>query len=426
MNESAAQRRTSPVFYGWTIVAIGGLFLFFSGPGQTYSNALFIESYIEDLGWSRNLVSGIYSAATLCAGFLLYFIGSLIDRFGHRKMAVAIITLFAGALVWNSFITHPVMLFIGFFFIRLLGQGSMSLLGNTLIPQWFISKKGRAFSLMAIGAFISSALFPVINVQLIDMVGWRGAWLVLGIGTAVIMIPVVLKFLVNKPEDIGLLPDNAAVEPVEAEADGKDTVFTEISWTLKEAMRTYQFWLLLICVSIPALINTGLTFHIVSIFSSKGLTAGEAAALLSIMAVVGFPVTLAIGFILEKVQIRLVLAAIFVGQLLYLLVLQEVSTFTAAIWFAVLWGVIGGIERVTLAVVFPEYFGRRHIGSIKGFVTGVMVFGSALGPLPFALAYDMFGDYTEAVWLAMIIPAIGAAAAFLSTQPTKRESRLLR
>ena len=57
----------TPFYYGWVIVILAGLSHFFSGPGQTYSNAIFIDYYIEEFGWSRSTVSGIYSSATLLA-----------------------------------------------------------------------------------------------------------------------------------------------------------------------------------------------------------------------------------------------------------------------------------------------------------------------------------------------------------------------
>lgn len=141
---------------------------FFSGPGQTYSNAAFIDYYILDFNWERSLVSGIYSAATLAAGFLLFLVGSSIDRFGQRTVSLTVSILLASACFWNSIVVNPVMLFIGFFLIRLLGQGSMTLVPNTLIPQWFIEKRGRAFSLMMLGGFISSTFFPPFNAWLIS------------------------------------------------------------------------------------------------------------------------------------------------------------------------------------------------------------------------------------------------------------------
>lgn len=85
-----ANRVFQKFYYGWVIVFIGGLGVFFSGPGQTYSNSIFIDQYINDFGWSRTEVSSIYSGATLAAGLLMMLVGRFIDRFGQRTMMVAV------------------------------------------------------------------------------------------------------------------------------------------------------------------------------------------------------------------------------------------------------------------------------------------------------------------------------------------------
>src|SRR5699024_1463081 len=113
------------------IVFIAGLGVFFSGPGQTYSNSAFIDEYIRDFGWSRSQVSGLYSLATLLAGLIMIFVGRFIDRFGQRIMMVSIGTLFGLACFFNSIVSSMWMLALGFFLVRLLGQGSMSLIPNT-------------------------------------------------------------------------------------------------------------------------------------------------------------------------------------------------------------------------------------------------------------------------------------------------------
>ena len=107
------------VFYGWFIVALGALGVFFSGPGQTYSVSVFIDSYISDFGWSRSYVSSLYSLGTLCAGFALPFIGRQVDKRGHRVMTTVIALAFGSACFWMSLVSNPFMLFIGFMLIKI-------------------------------------------------------------------------------------------------------------------------------------------------------------------------------------------------------------------------------------------------------------------------------------------------------------------
>jgi MFS family permease len=407
----------TPFYYGWVIVLMGALGVFFSGPGQTYSNAVFIDYYLAEFGWNRSTISSIYSVATLVAGLLMMVVGRYIDKYGQRVAMVVVASALALACFWNSIVMNPAMLFIGFFLIRLFGQGSMTLVPNTLIPQWFIEKRGRAFSMMAIGGFLSSALFPIMNLWMIEQWGWQQTWRIWGLLLLVIFVPLAYFFVRNKPEDIGLLPDNKIVKRRNKTEENEVAAVEEVSWTLAQAKKTKTFWLLLYCVSIPAMVNTGITFHLMSIFTENQLTPVLAATVLSLMAIVGFPITVLSGFLLDKIQANYMLVVTFVGQILFLVLLLVTKSPLLAIAFGIFWGIVGGVERIALNVIWPNFFGRTYIGSIKGLAMAVMVIGSAFGPLPFGVAYDFFGGYEEILMIMMIFPALAAVAALLAKKP---------
>ena len=152
------------IYYGWIIVIISGLAVYFSGPGQTYNVSVYIDSYIQEFQWSRTTVSSMYSMGTFTAGMLMGLVGRLYDIHGHRKVSTLVAALFGCALFFMSTISSVTTLLIGFFFIRFLGQGSMSMIGGTLVPQWFIKRKGRAMSIVSVFGALSMATFPAINI----------------------------------------------------------------------------------------------------------------------------------------------------------------------------------------------------------------------------------------------------------------------
>jgi sugar phosphate permease len=411
-------------YYGWIIVAISAMGLFFSGPGQTYSISVFIDYYIEDFGWSRSLVSSLYSIATLVAGLLLFIVGRLVDKYGQRYMSAAIALMLAVACLVNSFIMGPIMLFIGFFMLRLFGQGSMTLLPGTLVPQWFIKQRGRALSFMALGGFISSFTLPLVNNWLITTWGLPVAWRVWALLLACFFVPIAFYLVRNKPEDVGLLPDNDQSEDdleevQQSEGTGRPRI-KEVSWTLKEAMKVRAFWFILFCVSIPAMVNTGLVFHLFSILGESDITRSTSSLVLSLMALVSFPITFIAGFVLERVKVHYVLAASFLGQIVVMIILLYTQSIQMAILFGVVRGLVGGFEAISLGIIWPNYFGREHLGSIKGLAMTTMVIGSAFGPLPFGVAYDMFGRYNEIIIFMMLFPLLGMIAAFTSPAPKKK------
>lgn len=411
-------------YYGWFIVFIAGLGVFFSGPGQTYSNSVFIDEYIKDFGWSRSQVSGIYSAATLVAGLMMMFVGRFIDRFGQRAMMVTVGSVFGIACFFNSIVSSMWMLAIGFFLIRLLGQGSMSLIPNTLVAQWFTKKRGFAFSIMTLGSFASAMVFPIINTWLIDTWDWQFAWRFWGFLLLLVFVPIALFGVRNKPEDIGLEPDgfsgnqDRAVKPVMGTTPIQES---DQDWTLKEAMKTRAFWAILICVGIPAMVNTGITFHIISIFGTNKLSPESAAMVLSLMAVVGIPMSFVSGYITEKVKTNYLLVAIFIIEIILLLMLLVTTNILMAILFGTLWGIANGFERIGLNVIWPNYFGRKYIGSINGVGATMGVLGSAFGPLPFGIGFDIFHSYTPVLLVTLLFPIIGVFCSLVAKKPDKAQ-----
>ena len=411
-----------PFFYGWIIVAISALGLFFSGPGQTYSISVFINAYITDLGWSRSLISGLYSLASLTAGLSLFMMGRLIDRYGQRRMSGVIGLCLGFACLWNSATLGLVGMFIGFFMLRLFGQGSMTLIPSTLVPQWFIRQRGRAFSLMTLGGFTSSALIPIFNVWMIQTWDLRVTWRVWGGLLIVLFTPLSYYLIRNKPEDVGLSPDGVSIKLLHTPdhlSDGTkvEIVDPELNWTLTQAKKTRTFWFILLAASVPALINTGLTFHLISILGERGISPLNSAFVLSLMALVGFPVSFVAGFILERVKTHHALAFVFLGEIIVLLSLNHVNSIISVIFFGVLWGIVGGFEQITLNLIWPNYYGRRHLGSIRAMASSFMIIGAALGPLPLGMAFDQWGGYTEILYLIIVFPLFGLIAALTSPSP---------
>lgn len=414
-----------PFFYGWIIVFVSALGIFFSGPGQTYSVSVFIDPFINYLSLTRSIVSTYYSIGTLLAGIVVIFVSRQIDYFGHRKMITIIALVFGGVCLFMSFIVHPAMLFIGFFLIRLLGQSSMTIGPATLVPHWFEKKRGRALSLMSIGGVAAAVLFPILNTLIINNWGWRAGWRFWAIAIWVVMVPLAWFLIRDNPKDIGLTTDgifsNSAKDSEASGAKNNEGIKYYYSMNLNEAKKTPTFWLLLVCMFAPSMIYTGITFHIVSIFSNHGLSSQIAASTLSVMAIGGLPSVFLAGFILDKIKIRYILIAIHILSLGALIFLLNVYTLQRAILFGILQGVMMGFEQVMVNMVWPSYFGLRYLSSIRGVVQAVLVIGSAFGPLPFGIAYDFFGGYKEILWMMIIFSAVTVIITFFIYPPVKKK-----
>ena len=413
-NKKNSRESKSTIFYGWIIVFICALGCFFSGPGQTFSISMFIDYFINDFGMTRSLISTYYSVSTLLAGMLVIIISGQIDYFGHRKALTIISLLFGGVCLFMSFITGPFTLFIGFFLLRLLGQSSMTIGPSTLVPHWFEIKRGKALGMMSVGEKAAAFAFPIMNIWLISSFGWRSAWRFWAINIWFVMVPLAWFFIRNRPKDVGLLSDGKIPDPVsdcKSSMGGTEYVKENSpSMSLKQASMTLTFWVLLLSVFTPAMITTGITFHIVSIFSSRGLSVQIAALVLSIKAIVSFPSVLFAGFVSDRIKMRYIVVAMHILYFITLILLLKTQNLQQAIVFALLSGIVGGFFNLIVNMAWPKYFGLRYLSSIRGIVQACMVIGSAFGPFIFAFAYDFSRGYEKVLWIMICFSAITAIA----------------
>ncbi|MGH2597878.1 MAG: MFS transporter, partial [Dehalococcoidia bacterium] len=138
-------------FYGWGVVGVCSVVAFCTGPGQTQVFSVFIDPLIEDLGISRTLISALYMAGTAASAATVLGIGRLTDRFGGRRMLIAVALAFGLACLGMAAVRGPVTLALSFAALRALGQGSLSIIANLLVAQWFVRYRGRAVAIVWLG-----------------------------------------------------------------------------------------------------------------------------------------------------------------------------------------------------------------------------------------------------------------------------------
>ena len=407
----------APFFYGWVILLAGTFGLIMTSPGQTYAISIFIEHFIVDLGISRGLVSTFYTVGTLVASFGLPFVGRQIDRRGPRLMVGIISAVFGLACIYMGAIQTGWMLLIGFVLVRLLGQGSLSLVSNYVINQWWVRRRGMVMGLS--GVFVSLlgvGAFPNLINWMIPQIGWRATYVVFGAALIAVMVPLGVTFYRSRPEAYGLTPDN--------QSDGrtggaKGAVLVEENWTLAEARRTAAFWIVAAGLSSISMLGTGLTFHMVSIFADNNLSPTIAAAVFVPLALTTAVANLGSGVLVDRIPVRYFLAVALLLQALTLWMAQALPSVEVAILYGVLLGTMMGLMRTVGAVVWPSYYGRLYLGSIAGFASTILTAASALGPMPMGLARDLLGSYNQALVILAFIPlALSVLSLFL--RPPRR------
>ncbi|MDX1665501.1 MAG: MFS transporter, partial [Candidatus Promineifilaceae bacterium] len=359
-----------PFFYGWVILAVGTLGVIMTSPGQTYAVSIFIEHFIQDLGVSRSLVSTLYAAGTLVGSFALPFVGREIDRRGTRVMVVVIAGIFGLACIYMGFVRGALTLALGFVAIRMFGQGSLSLVSQNAINQWWVQRRGTILGLS--GLFVSLlglGAFPALINWLIPQIGWRLTYPLLGALLLLVMAPLGFLFLRDRPELYGLEPDGrrksgGGVEDAPPSAPDEN-------WTRGEALRTPTFWIVTGGVATSAMMGTGLFFHMVSIFADNGLSADVAASVYLPIAATTAIVNLGSGALVDRIPLRFALSVALVLLAAALWGAQYLATVPLAFLYGVTLGASTGLYRSVAGVAWANYFGRQHLGSISGTATTI-------------------------------------------------------
>jgi MFS family permease len=408
-------------FYGWVMLGVAAVGMFATGPGQSYTFSVFIIPLSEDLGISHTSVSSAYAIATLAAAFGLPYVGHLVDRFGVRLMMICITFLFGLSAMGFGAVTNLLLLAVGFGVLRFLGQGSLMLSCTNLVAQWFSRKRGLAMSLMGFGFSLSIATYPPLAQWLTDQFGWRQAWFWQGVFTWVLVIPLAVVLIKNKPEDIGLLPDGASKDAPspgkKAEAAAELTASASLGFTLREALRTPAFWLIACALGVLFMLITGMFFHQISIFESYGLSPQTAANIFPLTAVsmiISMPI---LGHLLDRFSTRLVFVAGLVCMTCASITLAFVQGIISAVLYSVIFGIANAAILTNSNYIWPSYFGRKHLGSIQGGAHTIRVLGTSLGALPLGIAYDVFGGYKGALLLLSGLPLICIILVLLAKPP---------
>jgi len=393
------------VFYGWVMLGVGGLTFFATGPAQSHIFSVYISPISDDLGISRTSISSAYAIATLAAALGLPYIGRLIDRFGVRRVVLAVAILFGFANIAFGHVTGLVTLALAFAALRFLGQGSLALSANYLVSQWFSRKRGIALSLTALGFSVSMALHPPLAQWLIDQVGWRASWFWLGIMTWLLLVPMIAILIQNRPEDLGLVPDGEA-PPEKGSNLRRDDMHVGLS--LRAAIRTPTFWIIAIGLSSLSMLVTGMFFHQVSVFSLQGLSAQTATRAFSISAVVMVITMPVFGYLLDRLPPRRMFASALLIMSASLLALARVTDVPTMITFSVFFGLANAGLQSHYTFMWPRFFGRRHLGSIQGAAQTIGIIGASIGPLPMGIAFDLYGSYTGVLHLLALLPIVCA------------------
>ena len=420
-----ANRSHQPrIYYGWMLMAVAVIAGSFSTGVGSWGAGVFARPMTEALGWSRASYFGALTIRSLVAGILAPLVGPLQDtRTGPRRLMLLSALILGGSLIGISYVNSLWQFYLLFGVLGGVAQVTgANALTRTILPKWFVRKRGRVLGLASMGPGFGPMLFPVSLQAIMDLSGWRTTWMVLGIVSMAVLIP--LSFLVRtRPEDMGLLPDgdSSPPEPETATVDQRPQRLPQMEGlTRKESMRAPSFWLIVVSFSFVTLGMGGFHSNLVPYFQDSGFTPAVAALAATVFAICSVSVRPLWGFLAERFSVRfllgpqLILAA---GSVLLILSVGGRSSMLIAVG---LHGVFIGAYMALQGVMVADYFGRAHLGAINGIMRPFQTATGAVSPLLIALLFDLRGSYTIGFLGIMMAWLMAGSLITLARPPANR------
>jgi OFA family oxalate/formate antiporter-like MFS transporter len=407
----ALSLRRLPFYYGWVIVAVIALTSIAETAEFHPTLGAFIKPLEEEFGWSRTAFTGAISLGTILGGLTALVIGPLLDRFGPRWILFTGFLILGGTIMSLSLVHALWQFYLVMIVGRVIIQGAIGIAVNVTVAKWFVRQRGRAIALANLGVRFGNALTPAYVQWFITNYGWRTASVALGLFTWALTLVPTLLFLRRQPEDMGLRPDGDpedAEGPAPREAAPRRGPALTRDLTLAEVMRLPSFYLVLFATCGSFFVGAGINLHILPLLSDRGLSPGQAVSVVSIWSLMGALGTLAGGLAAEKVPVRFLLGGSYLLLAGVVAFLLAVDSYPEAVIFAVLFGLAFSAVPTLQNVVFADYFGRAHLGAIRGFATPFQMVFNAAGPLAAAVLFDLTQGYT------LILTAFAAAYALAS------------
>jgi MFS family permease len=259
-----------------------------------------------------------------------------------------------------------------------------------VLSRWFDQKRGLALGLamavMGVGGFIT----PPLAQALITTVGWRQAYVFLGLLVIGIVIPVVGLFLKETPQMMGLLPDGEMV----AQAEATKQSGQESGMNSREAWRTGAFWLMVSAFFLQSVGFHGYFIHLVPMLTDRGASAQSAALVMSLGAVGAVLGRVGGGYLLDRFFAPYVAVCFFCGSALGIFLLWSGAVGGLAFVAAFLGGLGVGAEFDIIAYMVSRYFGLRAFGEIYGYVFAAFTLGGVIGPPLMGIGFDSTGSYS--------------------------------
>jgi OFA family oxalate/formate antiporter-like MFS transporter len=396
------------VFYGWVVV--GGAFaVLFTAYGAQYSFGVFFQALLDEFGWSRASLSGVFSVYAFLYCVFGLGAGRLTDLWGPRAviaMGGALLGAGLAGMGAVSALWHPYVLY---GLVAALGMSTAYVPCNATVVKWFVARRGLALGIASSGGSLGTFFLPPLAAVLVRVLGWRRAYVLFGLGIFLVLT-LVARLMRRDPEALGLAPDGgraAAAVPLPPATD----------WPLGRALRTRAFWLVFgtfTATWIPVFIPL---VHVVPFARDLGVAPLPAATVVSVLGIAAVTGRLVMGAVSDRIGRKPALALVLALQGLAFLGFARVAGLPSLYAAAVAFGFSYGAVSTLFPAVVGDFFGREQAGSLVGVLFALAGSMAAWGPLGAGAIYDRTGSYSGAFLGSALLNAVSLALLALARPP---------
>jgi len=418
-------QQQTPIFYGHWIIAAAFVTQFVSVGLQNYVIGPFMVPMTAEFDWTRAEFTSARSLGQMVAAFTGFAIGAGIDRHGGRPFILAgmiIVSLSVYALGAVQTLSQWVLLN---GIVVTIGAAMIgNLVVNVTLSKWFVQQRGQAVALAAMGVSLAGIVLPPLTTWMIEVLGWRSAWHVLGIGAALLVLPASL-IIRRSPEDYALHPDGHTAEQIRAGLGAAAALDYNSSLTRAQAVRTGRFYILVTAFGLFQISITVMLLQAVPFMTDAGFSTYVAASMISLASIPSFISKPFWGYLIDRYSARSLasLGATITGLSLMIIVLavqaqNNALVYTAFLFMGVGWGGLIPLQEV----IWASVFGRRYLGSVRSTALPFTLALTAIGPVMVAAYHDRVGNYDNAFLLMAFANLMAAVLLMLITDRRQQTS----
>ena len=418
-----------PVYYGWVVFAIANLPSFGARPVASVAVlSVFVIPMTEEFGWSRGLFSGAVSLGAVCGLVMSPFAGRLIDRYGSGVTLAGCSAVVGVCAMLLALVTQAWSFYTIYVPGRAVFSAPLELGTTTAISNWFIRRRPLALAWFGAVQGVGLGLLPLVAAMLIDAFDWRSAWVALGVFTlATGILPPLL--MARRPEDMGLAADPvretgeserraASQSPATGSASA---LWRDTDYTVRQAVRTPAFWILAFFSMVGFMAQAGVSLHQTAHYVDAGVSHGQAALVATSFALGQIPGGMVWSVVGRRMPVRLMLAvsAMWVAGGVFGIGFTEQLVW--GIVFGFLFGAgVGGLHTL-LRLAWADYYGRLHLGAIRGLTLPAQIGGQAIGPVVSGFMFDASGGYLLPFVIFGSAVGLSALLVLAAIPPPRRE-----